>query len=35
MIFEGGLSPPKVLMRRRWKDPSAVEVLWRVPLQSL
>jgi hypothetical protein len=29
MIFEGGLSPPKVLMRRRWKDPSAVEVLWR------
>jgi hypothetical protein len=28
-VFEGGLSPPKDLMRRRWKDPSAVEVLWR------
>ena len=28
-LFKGGLSPPKALGRRRWKDPSVVECLWR------
>lgn len=28
-LFRGGLSPPKALLRRRWKAPSAVEALWR------
>ena len=28
-LFEGDLSPPKGLERRRWKDPSSVSQLWR------
>jgi hypothetical protein len=28
-LFKGGLSPPKALLRRRWKSPSPVERLWR------
>lgn len=28
-LFKGGLSPPKALVRRRWKSPSLVERLWR------
>jgi hypothetical protein len=27
--FSGGLSPPAGLMRRSWKEPVAIEMLWR------
>ena len=28
-LFEGGLPPPKGLLRRPWKDPPSVTALWR------
>jgi len=28
-LFEGGLSPPKGLTHRQWKDPTAATYLWR------
>ena len=28
-LFEGGLSPPDAVMKRRWRSPSDVETLWR------
>jgi hypothetical protein len=28
-LFEGGLSPPDAVMKRRWQSPSDVETLWR------
>jgi hypothetical protein len=28
-MFEGGLSPPEAVMKRRWRSPSNVETLWR------
>jgi hypothetical protein len=28
-LFEGGLPPPQCLLRRPWKDPLSVTILWR------
>lgn len=28
-LFPGGLSPPDLLMRRSWRDPPALDKLWR------
>ena len=28
-LFEGGLSPPDAVMKRRWRSPADVETLWR------
>ena len=28
-LFPGGLSPPEALLRRRWRDPPALDKLWR------
>ena len=28
-LFQGGLSPPDAVMKRRWRSPSDVETLWR------